>query len=308
MPALAAQIEGFINHLAAVRRLSPHTVAAYRADLQKLAAGLPANLPAAGVSAAQIRRLLAGERRASPATVARRLAAWRAFFDYLSQRGQAEGNPVAGARAPKKPARLPKALSPDEISAFLAQSPADGAQTPFLASRDSAMLELFYSAALRLRELTRLNLNDINLNGGVVWVQEGKGGRGRVAPVGAPAARALRAWLAARQGCPQAAASPALFVGRGGGRLSPRAAQLRLALRVKRRGLAGGVSPHVLRHSCASHFLQSSGDLRATQELLGHRNIATTQIYTRMDFQHLAAVYDKAHPRGGRRAGKPAAG
>ena len=222
------------------------------------------------------------------------------FFDYLHHLGIVAVNPTHGLRAPKKPARLPRALTPDEMTHFLdgqqaANSSASGKAT-WQAARDAAMFELLYASGMRISEMTQLNISDIDMGAGVAYIARGKGGRGRVTPFGTAAKTALRAWLAARQTTADSKTT-ALFINTRGGRLSARAVQLRTAKKAQNVGMGGRVSPHVLRHSCASHFLQSSQDLRATQELLGHADISSTQIYTRLDFQNLALSYEQAHPR-----------
>lgn len=289
-------VADFIEHLAGVRRLSPHTIDAYRRDLAKLTAAV-GDTPPAQLTALHLQRLLTARRDAKPASIIRQLSAWRCFFDYLIHGGCMEQNPVRGIAPPKKAALLPKALTAEEVSALLA--PQAEAGNP-LAVRDAAIMELLYSSALRLAELTQLNVNDVDLASGFVQVQRGKGGRGRVAPIGKVARQAIGRWLEERKTllADTGRAQPALFIGRSGRRLTGRAVQQRVDVHVKKSGFAKPVSPHMFRHSSASHFLQSSGDLRATQEFLGHRDISTTQIYTRLDFQHLAEVYDKAHPRG----------
>ena len=302
--SVSARAESFLAELALRRRLSPHTVAAYRRDLEALARA--AKGTAAGeVSPDILRRALArGAAMGNhPSTAARRLSAWRVFFDHLVENGVADSNPARGLRPPKRPARLPKALTPDEAARLLnakepasAPAAADNAEKSALRLRDAAMFELLYSSALRVGELVALDLGDVDWRGGFASVRRGKGGRGRVLPIGGTALAALEKWRTARA----LFAKPeeeALFVSRSGARLGARTVQTRLGARAKAAGMPGRVSPHVLRHSCASHFLQSSGDLRATQELLGHSDIAATQIYTRLDFQNLAAVYDRAHPR-----------
>ena len=321
--SVSARAESFLAELALRRRLSPHTVAAYRRDLEFLARAAK-DAPPSAVSAETLRRALARDAALGkhPATAARRLSAWRVFFDHLVENGLAAANPARGLRPPKRPARLPKALTPDETAKLLdagdspdspasakpaasaARARADGradAESAALRLRDAAMFELLYSSALRVGELVALDLGDVDWRGGFARVRRGKGGRGRVAPVGKTAMAALEKWRTARAlfARPPAAGdgAEALFISRGGARLGARTVQARLGARARRAGMPGRVSPHVLRHSCASHFLQSSGDLRATQELLGHRDIAATQIYTRLDFQNLAAVYDRAHPR-----------
>ena len=273
---------------AAARRLSPHTVDSYRRDLQIL---MESGLAAENIKTVDIRRLVVSETRRGihPSSIARRLSAWRMFFGDLQRRGIIEVNPAIGVRAPKKNAPLPRALTPDETAHFL---DAPTAKKDIWAMRDRALLELLYSSGLRIGEALSLNAPDLDLSSGMVHIKRGKGGRGRVAPLGDTAKTALKQWLAVRP-----VGGDALFVNHRGGRLSARAAQQKTATRATTLGYAGKISPHVLRHSCASHFLQSSGDLRATQELLGHQNISSTQIYTRLDFQNLARAYDRAHPR-----------
>ena len=298
MRTFAAQAAAFIDEMSAVRRLSPHTADSYRRDLRILA---DAGGEAAKVSSADIRRLLAreGARGISPASLSRRLSAWRMFFDYLRARGEVASNPARGVRAPKKPARLPRAMTPDETAHFLDATPPRGDE--WTTARDAAMFELLYSAGLRVGEMLALDADDLDFSEGIARIRIGKGGRGRNAPFGSRAQAALRKWLSLRR---TDANTSALFINRRGGRLHARTVQKRAAMRAAFAGCAGRVSPHVLRHSCASHFLQSSGDLRATQDLLGHADIASTQIYTRLDYQNLARVYDRAHPR----AGKPRGG
>ena len=309
--SVSACAESFLAELTLRRRLSPHTVAAYRRDLEALSRAAKGT-PAGEISPDILRRALArGAAMGNhPSTAARRLSAWRVFFDHLVENEVADSNPARGLRPPKRPARLPKALTPDETARLLdakesASPPApaadsaaekDGAEKSALRLRDAAMFELLYSSALRVGELVALDLGDVDWRGGFASVRRGKGGRGRVAPIGATALAALEKWRTARA----LFAKPeeeALFVSRNGARLGARTVQTRLGAWAQAAGMPGRVSPHVLRHSCASHFLQSSGDLRATQELLGHSDIAATQIYTRLDFQNLAAVYDRAHPR-----------
>jgi integrase/recombinase XerC len=223
-------------------------------------------------------------------SLARTLSAWRAYYRWLARRGAIAVDPCDGLRAPKQPRSLPKALSVDQTSALL-----DAAADDELETRDKAMFELFYSSGLRLSELGGLNADGIDFDAGTVTVT-GKRSKTRSVPVGAKAATALRAWLTERAGL-ALAAERALFVSRRGTRLAVRSIERRLERWATKQGLGLHVHPHMLRHSFASHVLQSSGDLRAVQEMLGHSNIATTQIYTHLDFQHLAKVYDAAHPR-----------
>jgi integrase/recombinase XerC len=289
-PALAR----YLDHLVVERRLSARTVEAYRDDLARLDAAL-GDEDWAAVGTERVRGFVAAEHRAgqSPKTLARRLSAVRSFYRWLQREGLARTNPADGLRAPRAARRLPNVLDADEMGAFL-ELPADDA----LAARDRAMLELFYSSALRLTELTTLRWERIDLAQGLVRV-DGKGGRTRLVPVGGPAREALAAWQAESGSTPDAP----VFPGRGGGPISARAVQARMKTLAQRQGLWKRVHPHLLRHSCASHLLESSGNLRAVQEMLGHADIGTTQIYTHLDFQHLAKVYDAAHPRARRKGG-----
>ncbi|MDQ3187576.1 MAG: tyrosine recombinase XerC [Pseudomonadota bacterium] len=306
----SALVEQFLGELSAQRRASKHTLAAYRADLDKLI-GFAGTQPLAALTIHDVRRHVAALHSTglSPASIARTLSAWRSMYRWLCERGAAPANPVVGVRGPRRNKRLPKALSADQAVMF-AQKPAG--QT-ILALRDHAIVELLYSSGLRLAELVSLDWRYFEAamphSASISWIDLvaaeatvfGKGGKTRAVPIGAPACAALSLWLASRL----AVARPderALFVSAGGARLSARSVQSRLALLSRKLGLGIHVHPHVLRHSFASHLLQSSGDLRAVQELLGHSNISTTQIYTRLDWQHLAKAYDAAHPRAKRRS------
>jgi integrase/recombinase XerC len=290
-----AYLKGYLAHLATERRLSPHTCEGYARDVRSLLA-LAGDTPLEKLAIHNIRRFVARlhGQGLDGRSLARRLSAWRGFYNYLARDHGFKSNPCAGVRAPRSAKRLPDALSPEEAARLL-EMPGDGP----LALRDRAMFELLYSSGLRLAELTGLTPQDLDFREGTVRVT-GKGSKTRVVPLGSHAARALRAWLAARA----ALAKPeeaALFLNRSGTRLGPRAVQERLRAWALRQGLAARVHPHMLRHSFASHVLQSSGDLRAVQEMLGHSSISTTQLYTHLDFQHLAKVYDAAHPRAKRR-------
>jgi integrase/recombinase XerC len=227
-------------------------------------------------------------------TLARMLSAWRGFFNYLARDHGYTHNPCVGIRPPKAAKRLPHALSPDEAARLMEITATDS-----LAVRDRAIMELLYSSGLRLSELTGLEQDDVNVRDATVRVT-GKGAKTRVVPVGRFALAALAVWLPAR-GELARPGEKALFVGRDGSALGARAVQARLKQWALKLGLADKVHPHALRHSFASHLLQSSGDLRAVQEMLGHASISTTQIYTHLDFQHLAKAYDQAHPRAKRR-------
>ncbi|MFO0008777.1 MAG: tyrosine recombinase XerC [Betaproteobacteria bacterium] len=313
MRSLPAPAEAFLHDCRTLRRMSAATLTAYRRDLTELAqlsaAAQVADLRA--LTQAEVRRFAARlhGRGLAPASLARLLSAWRSLYRRLGQRQEVTVNPVVGVRAPRRARRLPKALPVDQAVRLVSQAPEDGA----LALRDKAMVELLYSSGLRLAELVSLDWRAFGAEGGqatsVSWIDlpqrevvvTGKGGKQRQVPLGAAAARALQAWLAVR-GTLARLEPRALFVSARGTRLAPRSVQQRLEQLARRLGLGVHVHPHELRHSMASHVLQSSGDLRAVQELLGHANISTTQIYTQLDWQHLAKVYDAAHPRARRKA------
>jgi len=287
----AALIAAFESHLAA---RPAHTRAAYVRDAGILAS-LAGEAPVAALTRAQLARHLATlhGRGLSGRSLARMLSAWRALYRMLLADGRLNEDPTAGLHAPKSAKRLPAALTPDEAVRLVAIEGED-----LLARRDRALFELAYSSGLRLSELATLDVDRLDLAGGEVKVL-GKGSKERIVPVGSAAREALSAWLDARRALP--AAGAAAFVSRSGRRLTPRAIELRLAQWAMRRGLGRHVHPHMLRHSFASHVLQSSGDLRAVQEMLGHASIASTQVYTHLDFQYLAKVYDQAHPRARRK-------
>lgn len=290
-----AAVDAWLRELSDQRRLAAHTLAAYRRDLDKLLADL-GEVPLAQVQIHQIRRFVAQRhgQGLSGRSLARLLSAWRGFFGWLGERGLISANPCEGIRPPKSAKRLPKALSVDETARLLAVPEEDD---PVQGARDAAMFELFYSSGLRLAELVALNCDALDgiLHEGEVRVL-GKRSKARLVPVGSKAREALAAW-AGQRALLAAADEPALFVGVRGRRISPRVVEARLARRALLLGLPTHVYPHMLRHSFASHVLQSSGDLRAVQEMLGHASIASTQVYTHLDFQHLAKVYDAAHPR-----------
>lgn len=288
--------ERFLRHLGSERRLAAHTLRSYRRDLDRLGALIKAQpLETLGIN--DMRRVVATlhARGYAGRSIARMLSAWRGFFDYLARDHGHTQNPCAGLRAPKSPKKLPEALTPDDARQLVELPGSDR-----YAVRDRAMLELLYSSGLRLAELTGMNWSDLDWTSGTLRVL-GKGGKTRIVPVGTQALAALRAWRSERQTIAHADEAAA-FVNRFGGRLSARAIQTRVKRAGIRQGIVGNVHPHVLRHSFASHVLQSSGDLRAVQEMLGHASISTTQVYTHLDFQHLAKVYDAAHPRARRRA------
>ena len=286
--------ERFIAKLRHERRLSEHTQRAYRRDLNQVIGFCDAQGIAQwrAVDEHAVRAFVAWRHRngLGGRSLQRELSALRSFFDYLIEAGAATHNPARAVRAPKSARRLPKTLDVDQ-TARLVDIPGDDD----LSVRDRAMLELFYSSGLRLSELVDLDVGDLDLREAMVRVT-GKGRKTRDVPVGRFALGALREWLA-RRGALAAAGQPALFLSRRGERISRRSVQARLRQWARRQGIDVSVHPHMLRHSFASHLLESSGDLRAVQELLGHADIATTQVYTHLDFQHLSTVYDRAHPR-----------
>ncbi|HEX7341301.1 MAG TPA: tyrosine recombinase XerC [Rhodanobacteraceae bacterium] len=289
----AATVEAWLRRLAAERAPSPHTLAAYRRDLGKLTTWMVAQgiEDFAALSPDQLRGFVATCHRKglAPSSLQRLLSACRSLFAWLIGEGLLAHDPAAGVRGPRARRRLPQVLDTDE-AARLVSVPADA---DALSVRDRAMLELFYSSGLRLSELLGLAWRDIDLDEGMVRVL-GKGAKTRIVPVGRFALAALRELAATRT---EATPGAAVFVGHGGRPLGARAVQKRMKQLALRQGIARNVHPHLLRHSFASHLLESSGDLRAVQELLGHADIGTTQIYTHLDFQHLARVYDGAHPR-----------
>lgn len=290
-------LQGYLEYLTGERRLSSHTASGYRRDIEALIA-LAGERPLDRLQTHEIRRCIAQlhARGLDGRSLARALSAWRGFYHYLARDHGCGANPCLGIRAPKAAKRLPHALSPDEAARLMAVSGDDP-----LAVRDRAILELFYSSGLRLSELTGLGTGDVSLEDATVRVT-GKGGKTRIVPVGSHALAALQAWLPERDRFAGASGVDAMFVNRNGGALGTRAVQLRLRHWAARLGLGSRVHPHALRHSFASHVLQSSGDLRAVQEMLGHSSISTTQVYTQLDFQHLAKVYDAAHPRARRKS------
>ena len=289
-------VEAFLSHLQVERRMSAHTLDAYRRDLDALAAWATdqgGDDPVV-LHTEQLRAFIAAEHRRglSPKSLQRRLSACRSFYQWLLKHGRIAASPAAGIRAPKAPRKLPQVLDVDE-AVQLVELPTDAP----LGVRDRAILELFYSSGLRLSELCALRWRDLDLADGLVTVL-GKGSKQRSVPVGSHARKALDDWRRESQGQPDAP----VFPGRGGATITPRAVQIRLRQLAQRQGLFKRVHPHLLRHSFASHVLESSGDLRGVQELLGHADIATTQIYTHLDYQHLAKVYDGAHPRAKRKS------
>lgn len=297
---LAIQVRAFLDHLAAERQLSGHTVNGYRRDL----AGLQVYLEDLGISdwqsvgAHHLRAFISDSHRQgkSGRTLQRVLSAIRTFFNFLAREGLRTTNPAMEFSAPRSDSKLPVTMDTDQISRLL-----DIDRTDWHSVRDRAILELFYSSGLRLSELIGTNLTDINFDDNLIKVR-GKGNKERILPVGAKAVSALKSWFKVRAELPkgQAVDDSALFVSERGKRISARNVQERVRRWCLQLGIPGSVHPHTLRHSFASHLLESSQDLRAVQEMLGHADIATTQIYTHLDFQHLADVYDKAHPRAGK--------
>ena len=288
--------QDFLSYLKHERRRSANTTASYQRDIDALIQ-MAGDSGLGELQVHQIRRFVAQlhARGLDGRSIARMLSAWRGLYRFLVRDRGFKANPCVGIRAPKVARRLPHAQSPDE-AARLMNIDEGGA----LALRDKAMFELFYSSGLRLSELTGLALGDVSAADGTVRVT-GKGSKTRVVPVGRHALTALDAWLAQRALVARDNET-ALFLGQSGRRLGARAVQLRFKHWAAKLGLDRSLHPHVLRHSFASHMLQSSGDLRAVQEMLGHASISTTQVYMQLDFQHLAKVYDAAHPRAKRRA------
>lgn len=286
----------FIHHLTYERRLSSLTSQNYARDIRVLLKQLnKGNLEE--VQSPNIRQVIAQlhGKGLSGRSLARMLSAWRSFYRYLIRDHQYQHNPCIGLRVPKSPQKLPNVLSPDEAVRLLTFR-ADH----ILTLRDSAMFELFYSSGLRLAELTQLKSADISFAEGTVKVL-GKGGKARIVPVGAHALQALKAWLEQRSLMVKPEVT-ALFLSQHGNAISARTISHRLKSRGISQGIHQNVHPHILRHSFASHLLQSSGDLRAVQEMLGHAHITSTQVYTHLDFQHLTKVYDAAHPRAKKRS------
>jgi integrase/recombinase XerC len=294
----ADPVGAFLSHLAVERRTSAHTLDAYRRDLAALAAWAQArSRPLLELRGDEIRDFVASEHRRglSPKSLQRRLSACRSFYRWLLKLGRIAASPAEAIRAPKAPRKLPQVLDVDE-AVQLVEVPADAP----LGLRDRALLELFYSSGLRLSEVCALTWGDLDFAQGLVTVL-GKGSKQRVVPVGSHARNALQAWRESLVAGDGGKSGDFVFPGRGGRRISARAIQLRMKQLAMARGVFKRVHPHLLRHSFASHMLESSGDLRGVQELLGHADIATTQIYTHLDFQHLAKVYDAAHPRAKRK-------
>jgi integrase/recombinase XerC len=295
MNAAASPVEDYLSHLAVERRSSAHTLDAYRRDLKVLVEWCDRqSRDPLQLSADELRLFVASEHRRglSAKSLQRRLSACRSFYGWLLKQGRLAANPAAAVRAPKAVRKLPQVLDVDE-AVQLVELPTDAP----LGLRDRALLELFYSSGLRLAEVCALRWVDLDFQQGLVTVL-GKGNKQRTVPVGSHALKALAAWRDSRRDW----LTRFVFPGRSDKPISSRAIQLRLRQLAQRQGVFKRVHPHLLRHSFASHMLESSGDLRAVQELLGHADIATTQIYTHLDFQHLAKVYDAAHPRAKRKS------
>ena len=299
MTPIQPLIDRFLDHLKFERRVSDHTVSAYRIDLlrlqefavqrkiQNIARLAP---PQARLFAAGLRHLNLSSR-----SIARTLSAARSFYKFLIREGEGKTNPFEGISTPRGERKLPRTLNIEQAAQLVMITPDSD-----LTFRDRAILELLYSSGLRLSEIERSNVCDVDLADRTMTIL-GKGSKTRIVPVGRHAITAIKSWLQRRQALVSNIEEKALFVSRFGNRLGARAIQKRVEYWARRQGLDRSVHPHMLRHSFASHMRESSSDLRAVQELLGHSDISTTQVYTHLDFQHLAKVYDKAHPRARRR-------
>lgn len=298
---LEQTVVDFLLYLENERQLSRNTIVGYQRDLKAFTSYLNSEgILADKAQTHHIRQYVAHQHRkgASGKSLQRALSAIRMYYQFMIRRGDARSNPALGVATPKSAKKLPKTLDTDQVTQLLSSEPGD-----WHGLRDRAMLELFYSSGLRLTELAEADLNKLDLPGGTIRVI-GKGNKARVVPVGSLALSAIRDWLRVREDLPnkhrQIEETEALFVSEQGRRLSQRSIQLRVKKWAMDKGMPGHLHPHMLRHSFASHLLESSQDLRAVQELLGHSDISTTQIYTHLDFQHLANVYDKSHPRASR--------
>lgn len=289
-----SDLQDFYTYLQSEKRYSPHTLSAYQRDLSAfMTFGRQQGLSGWSAIANQhVRAFVASQHRKglSGRSLQRQLSSIRTLFNWLCRHQRADNNPAQGVPAPKTARRLPETLNVDQLDRLLAFAGDDA-----LACRDRSMMELFYGCGLRLSELTGLNLGDIDWQQGTVTVL-GKGNRQRIVPFGRKAEAALKRWIRERSGLLKQVET-ALFISNKGTRISNSSVQQRLKKRALQQGVGVSLYPHMLRHSFASHILESSSDLRAVQELLGHANLSTTQIYTHLDFQHLASVYDKAHPR-----------
>ncbi|MDO5625452.1 MAG: tyrosine recombinase XerC [Pseudomonadota bacterium] len=317
-PAPDALIDRYLTHVRVEKRLAARSVELYAGDLQQLAAlAAAAGLPLVQVQHAHVRQWVARMRGQARSTrgIARILSAWRGFYAWLGREDLIRANPVQDVRPPREEPSLPKALTVDEAMHLAAQH-VEG-DDPWLDARDAAIVELLYGCGLRVAELTGLDVaaSDAALRAGRGWIDlaatevqvQGKGGKRRAVRLGDAALAALAQWLPQRisgaRNPPEGDAAQAVFIGRDGTRLTSQSIWQRLKRRGVHAQLRASLHPHVLRHSFASHLLQSSGDLRGVQEMLGHAHIRTTQVYTRLDFQHLATAYDAAHPRAKRRTG-----
>ncbi len=299
----AQSINEYLSVLRHQRQLSPHTLSNYQLDLQELLS-FAKTQTLANLSYFDIRRFTSQlhAQGLNPRSIARKLSSWRGYYRWLAEHTALAANPVDGVKAPKKSKSLPKALGTDEAVNLVAHQAGEACA----ALADKAMFELLYSSGLRVSELVALDLRDFSEATGssLAWIDleqaevhvTGKGNKQRIVPVGQAALQAVQAWLAVRGQLVKTDPRP-LFLNARGSRMSVRSVQLRLKQHAQKAGINSDVHPHVLRHSFASHVLQSSGDLRAVQEMLGHSSIAATQVYTALDFQHLAQVYDAAHPR-----------
>ena len=309
MQAPGPELQAFLTYLRVERRLAERTLAMYGEALSRLEASAAASGVALPQAGPQHVRLWVGQLRTrglAPRSIAIALAAWRGLYTWWGRQGLVSANPVQGLRAPKAAKPLPKALSVEQAVVLADQPDTPGA--PALAARDRAICELLYGCGLRVGELLGLDAHAGPLAQGWVDLPDatahvlGKGSKRRSVPVGRPALQALAAWLALRSDLMKPGGNePAMFISRLGRRLTPNQLRSRLKAQGLQAGLPTHVHPHMLRHSYASHLLQSSGDLRAVQELLGHASISTTQTYTKLDFQHLAKAYDAAHPRARRK-------
>lgn len=299
--SLNVQLDQFLAHLKNERQLSHHTVENYHRDLRALITYLEDQQVSSweAISTHHLRSYITGEfrRGKSGKTLQRHLSSVRTLFNFLAREGVVKTNPAMEFSAPKSKSTLPDTIDTDQISRLLEIEVGS-----WHGLRDRAILELFYSSGLRLSELVGSNIQDVAFDDCTIRVR-GKGGKERILPVGSKAVTALRGWLQDRALAPRAKLidEQAIFISERGTRISARNVQARIREWCKRLGISGRVHPHTLRHSFASHMLESSQDLRAVQELLGHADISTTQIYTHLDFQHLADVYDKAHPRASRK-------
>lgn len=299
--SLEQAVEAFLQYIEVVRGYSPNTIKNYQRDLRKLCSFCNTHhiSDVSDLNQSLVRQWVAqlSREKLSPTSIQRHLSSTRSLYKYLSRTLNNLNDPTTGVKAPRAPRTLPKSLEPDQVNQLLNHQ----SETALMA-RDLAMAELLYSAGLRLSELVGANLNDLDRNEKVITVV-GKGQKTRVVPVGGPALAAVAEWMKCRPlGEEVLGYDSPLFITQRGKRISPRAVQDRINRLAIKHGMNQRVHPHVLRHAFASHLLESSGDLRAVQELLGHANIATTQIYTHLDFQHLAKVYDQAHPRAQKRS------